>query len=328
MNAIANIAQTLTGSPFTASKKTPTLAQCKAEMTKQVAATQKGIASTFQAAIALGEAASIAKDLCGHGKWVAWLKENFETKYTWVNVCMRAAAAWHLLEKQPEAQRLAVLEKFDTVEKFAGTLTVLDQGENPVEVAPVPRTRAPNKLKRDNRLIDVESRDIPDTGAGANAAAETIKALDARSLALDKREQALNVREAKLDDRERALALREAKPAAAMGLKPDESIEALKAKALAQSEKATRSPAPAATTAAKPKAKGSPAPDAKTAQKPVRAKPPGRAALLQAEKDAIQQRAQEAAANVKAQATEEPASAQAPAAGPVAGPEASPEGPF
>lgn len=295
MNAIASLANTLTGSTLTSAKKAPTLAQCKAEMTKQIAATQKGIANTLQAAVLLGEAAAHAKALMAHGQWGDWLKENFEAKGTWVRVCMRAAEAWHLLEKRPALERDAVLDKFNTVEKLADTLGVLDQGENPLETAPVKRTRAPNKPKRDGAgtsddPIDVESREVPDTGKGANDAARMIKDLDKRAKALDHREAGLNQREARLVTREQAVALKEA---ALKGTTPRKvplaakvaaatkepapvasDIEGLKAAKLAADAKANAKaaksagalvkktpaePAPGAAKARKPKAKGVPA---------------------------------------------------------------------
>jgi hypothetical protein len=252
---------------------------------------QSSFDAAVSAAVRIGRAAGTAKALVPHGQFMQWLADNVKTMSgTWIRVCMRAAQSYDLLATR--ADRDAIIAQAGTVEKVAALLPLLDDDGSFKADPPPPRTRAPNKAKAVPKLvidrsrdagkdeaIDVPSRmvaapavasggtsparDDVDTGKGANEAAEMAK-WEARLVSWEAR---LAAREKALDAREVALKMREAAPeAGAFGLKPDESVDQIKEKALARAAKKA-APAPTAATGsvAKEEGKGKVAKKEKTA---------------------------------------------------------------
>lgn len=249
----------------------------------------------FQAALTFGHAAGHARELLKpSGGFGAWADKFFGPKSSrpmtiqWIRKCINAAEAHEKIERLAPGKRDLILERYNTVEKLASALGALASGEDLLKptpkLAPTPKA-AKLKIDRSADAGKDEDDDQPDTGAGANMAADLAK----REAACDRREKILDAKEKRLNEWEadltRRAALINASPAidvTARDVTADKGEASLeRARAAARAPKAPSKATSAATTAAKPADKGVPAPAAKTAPSArVRAKAPGAAALL------------------------------------------------
>lgn len=260
-SAIESTALALTG----ATDKTD--AQVIAEALKQMQhAIDDGIAATksaFQAAIALGYHADLAKGAMPKDAWAPWMEKHFGEKsrrpltIQTIYLNIRAARAFALLPKGAK-KRDAILLEHGTVKKLAALLPTLENGDDPLELpAPVKAKRgAPTKAQRAAKT-DAPAPDVEP----ANELAIRIRALDKREKQLDAKETRLNKLEETLNERERLLAIREsALPAGIADALPKDTADAgaasLEKARTAARKSAVPKPPLGAASVAKPKGKG------------------------------------------------------------------------
>lgn len=274
-SATESMALALTGETEKTDKQI--IAEALAQMNHAIDDGNNAADHAFNAAIALGYHADIAKAAMPKADFAPWLEKNFGEKSKrpqspqWVYKCMNAARAFALLPKG-ERKRSAILAQFGTVKKLAGILGTLENGDNPLETeAPAPAVKrgAPTKAERAAKaakLARAAKQDDADTdtGTGANELAAESAKLARLAKVLDAKEKRLNQFEEALNERERLLVIREAAlPAGVTDAtakdvsadKGEKSLEAARAKARAP-RKAPASPASAPVSAAKPKGKG------------------------------------------------------------------------
>lgn len=228
--------------------------------------------SAFASAITLGHWANQAKGAMPKEEFTPWLEKNFGERsktpasVQWVYKCIQAARAFASLPKG-QRKREAILAEYGTVKKLASIVSTLENGDDPLELAPPapkPKRGAPTKVERAAKAAAKAPKADPvDTGEGADDLAKRIRALDRREKVLDAKEARLNAHEEALNERERLLVIREAAlPAGVIDASTKEAPTANageqaleKARAAARKpKKAPSNPLAAATSA--PKAKG------------------------------------------------------------------------
>ena len=287
MNAIQSIgADLLRHADATVTPET-TLEDCRAAISQGIEDFQGAANAALLAGIHVGHFAARAKDLLKHGEFSPWIAENFgpgsarPMTHQWVTACMRAAEVADRIASHKCAPLILADEEM-TIEKMAGMRTKLDNGLDPVEAAKQPTARQA-RLK-----VAKERDDSPDTGKGANvdaAQAKHEKALEKRERALDAYKVELDAREVKLATWESDLKAREkalkAAPKAAPALPQGPTIDQLKAAKLANDQRERDKAARGAGALLSGKAAESAAIAAKNA-KPVRARAPGKGALMPA----------------------------------------------
>lgn len=250
------------------------IAESLKQMNHAIDDQNNAVEGAFKAAVALGYHADNAKGAMPKADFTPWLEKHFGEKskrpqsVQWIYKCMQAARAYALLPKAAR-KREAILAEFGTVKKLAGVLGALENGDNPLELAPpAPKAKrgAPTKAERAAKAAkaakQAKAEEPADNGEGANELAARVKALDRREKVLNAKEERLNKLEESLNERERLLVIREAAlpagvtdatakaPSADAG---EVSLE--KARIAARNKAAPKAPG-AAATAAKPKGNG------------------------------------------------------------------------
>lgn len=205
------------------------------ELGDAIAEYDKHVGSAIRAAIRIGHAAMVARDMIEDGKWTKWLEANFPAfSVQWARRCIQTAELYSLLEAKCSAEeRETIIDRMTSVEKaaaFLGTVKTLQLGESPLSALETQQANKPAvKTGRPAKGAAPKLQLAPKAAKGAPVLEGTQRAknfaelqewddeLTQREQELAARIEALEAREAACAERERQLTL-----AASTGDKPND----------------------------------------------------------------------------------------------------------
>ena len=203
------------------------------ELGDAIAEYDKHVGSAIRAAIRIGHAAMVARDMIEDGKWTKWLEANFPAfSVQWARRCIQTAELYNALEdKCTPQERETIIDRMTSVEKaaaFLGTVKTLQLGESPLSALETQQASKPAvKTGRPAKAAKLQLAPKAAKGAPVLEGAQRAKnfaelqewddELTQREQELAERIAAVEAREAACAERERQLTL-----AASTGDKPSD----------------------------------------------------------------------------------------------------------